>query len=111
METVSSLTTSTEPYLLRDFLNYITVEKGLSENTIAAYQQDLARYLAFFKSRKIRDWSHVTRDHILQFLVAEKARGLEAPSIARRLVARNCPLGRLRLYCGPFAVKDKSRGC
>lgn len=72
---------------LRDFLNYLSVEKGLSKNTLEAYGRDLKTYEDFLQSLKVEDWNAVKRDHIMQFLLGEKKRGLEAASIARRLVA------------------------
>lgn len=74
-------------FLFKEFFNYILVEKGLAANTIAAYRQDLEAYNHFFEEQKIKDWAKVKREHILQFLTFEKKRGLEAPSLARRLVA------------------------
>jgi integrase/recombinase XerD len=37
------------------FLDHITVERGLSKNTVDAYRRDLARYARFLGSRGIRD--------------------------------------------------------
>lgn len=71
---------------LHDFLNYLSVEKGLAANTLAAYRQDLEFYESFMKEKAL-DWSSVKRDHVMAFLRGERQRGLEAPSIARRLVA------------------------
>jgi len=62
------------------------VEKGLAQNTLLAYREDLGSYHRFLESKKIVDWSKVNREHILSFLVAEQKRGLQTPSIARRLV-------------------------
>ncbi len=75
------------PPLLRQFLNYLAVEKGLARNSLLAYEQDLLRYHAFMEDSKHNDWSKVKREHIMDFMIAEKKRGLEASSIARRLVA------------------------
>ena len=38
-----AMTTSIETEVVR-YLDHLTVERGLSENTIAAYRRDLARY-------------------------------------------------------------------
>lgn len=74
-------------FLFEDFLNYLSVEKGLAANTLAAYRQDLERYYAFLKKEKADLWQKVTRAHILKFLNAEGKRGLESSSIARGLVS------------------------
>lgn len=72
--------------LAQEFFNYLSVEKGLATNTLDAYGQDLRSYQAFLVSKKISDWARVRREHITQYLMAEKKRGLESPSVARRLV-------------------------
>lgn len=72
---------------LQEFLDYLSVEKGLAVNSIEAYQQDLIRYREFLGKKKIRDLSRVKRDEIIQFLLKEKDRGLQTTSLARRLVA------------------------
>ena len=73
--------------LFEEFLNYLSVEKGLAQNTLDAYRRDLAHYDAFLKKEKVSDWSKVTRTHILKFLNTEIGRGLEPSSIARGLVS------------------------
>jgi integrase/recombinase XerD len=74
--------------VLRDqFLDYLSLERGLSANTRAAYADDLTRFLDFLRGRSLRSLSAVTRKHILDFLMAEKARGQASRSLARRLVA------------------------
>lgn len=74
-------------FLFEEFLNYLSVEKGLATNTLTAYRQDLERYYHFLKKEKFSDWSRATRVHILKFLNAEGKRGLESSSIARELVS------------------------
>lgn len=72
---------------LEEFIGYVTVEKGLAANSIEAYRQDLRRYREFLAQKKIADLARVKRDDIVQFLLKEKDRGLQTPSLARRLVA------------------------
>ena len=67
------------------FLDYLTVECGLSVNTLQAYQRDLERFAAFLGRNP--DWESVGPDHVINFLMAEKARGLATPSVSRALVA------------------------
>jgi integrase/recombinase XerD len=40
---------------IQRFLDHLTVERGLSPNTIAAYRRDLTRYAAFLRDHGIRD--------------------------------------------------------
>mgnify|MGYP003042516573 CR=1 FL=1 len=39
--------------VLNDFISYITVEKGLAENTVAAYRSDLNKFFDFCKKKKL----------------------------------------------------------
>lgn len=73
--------------LLGEFLNYLSVEKGLAKNTLDAYRQDLVHYNNFLKKEKVADWNRVKRPHILKFLSTESRRGLEPASVARALVS------------------------
>lgn len=72
---------------LDEFLNYLSVERGLAANSIEAYRQDLHQYQDFLAGKKVSDLNRVTRDEIVQFLLREKDRGLQTTSLARRLVA------------------------
>ncbi|MDD5669218.1 MAG: site-specific integrase, partial [Candidatus Omnitrophica bacterium] len=38
--------------LIEIFLNYLTVERGLSKNTITAYNDDLSHYMDFLEALK-----------------------------------------------------------
>jgi len=73
--------------LLDQFLDYIALERGLSENTRLAYEADISSFLDFLQGRKVSSLNAVKREHILQFLMSMKDRGLSTSSISRRLVA------------------------
>src|SRR6187431_1799224 len=49
------------------YLAHVTVERGLSVNTVAAYRRDLARYVAFLEARGRTDLAEVTRDDVAEF--------------------------------------------
>lgn len=72
--------------LQKEFLDYLSVERGLAPNTLEAYRQDLGIYQSFLKSRKYADLADVERKEIIDFLFEQKHRGYVASSIARRLV-------------------------
>ncbi len=50
------------------FLDHLSVERGLSGNTIAAYRRDLARYASFLSSRGVRDARAVDEAAVAGFI-------------------------------------------
>ena len=70
---------------IASFLNHIRVEKGLSENTVAAYRRDLEKFEAFAKKRKLAVES-VSRDDLVDFLAGLYRQNLESRTVARHLV-------------------------
>lgn len=73
--------------LLDQFLDYITLEKGLSPNTRSAYASDLAHFIPFIQRAGVSTLNKLTRRQLLDYLMWEKERGLNASSLSRRLVA------------------------
>ena len=73
---------------IRQFLDSLSIEKGLSRNTLLGYGRDLKRYADYLeKKKKITVLAKVGRREITDFLLHEKDRDLEPTSIARALVA------------------------
>ena len=73
--------------LLEEFLNYITVEKGLSANTVSAYRADLEHFIKYFTDNGAKDISAIKRQEISDYLFNLKEGGLSSNSISRALVA------------------------
>ena len=73
--------------LINQFLDYISLELGLSPNTREAYQSDLVSFCAFLDAHNVSSFNDVTRQHVLDYMMDEKERGLVVNSISRRLVA------------------------
>ncbi len=73
--------------LIEAFLNYISVERGLSRNTVISYSEDLGSYLKYLKSQSISSLSATTKNEIVNFMMSQKDRGMAANSIARSLAA------------------------
>ena len=71
------------------FLDYLTIECGLSVNTLQAYQRDLQRFAEFVGAQEADDWPAITAEQVIDFLTKEKAppRNLAVPSVSRALVA------------------------
>ena len=70
---------------IRAFVNSLRVEKGLSENTIAAYRRDMVKFMAFASERNLKT-GEIERSHVVEFLASLYRRGLDSRSVARHLV-------------------------
>ena len=69
------------------FLDFLSIEKGLSKNTLLAYERDLRKYLGFMSKRGLVSLNEVNRKEIMDYLLRERDRGLNPSSVARELVA------------------------
>lgn len=70
-----------------EFTSYLDVECGLSVNTVAAYRRDLEAFARFLAARGVTSAQEISEDHIVQFQLREKDRGLSGASVARALSA------------------------
>jgi len=68
--------------LLDLFLTYLSVEKGLSRNTVNAYATDLKKYLLFMKE-KSREAIHAGKSDILNFLELLRSDGYTISTVCR----------------------------
>jgi len=73
--------------LIDTFLNYLSVERGLANNTITSYREDLNTYLDFIAKSDIDALSKIDKSNITGFMFDQKGRGIAVNSIARRLAA------------------------
>jgi integrase/recombinase XerD len=70
---------------IAQFLTHVRVEKGLSTNTVAAYQRDLAKFNAIAQKRKLA-LENISRDDLVDFLAGLYREKLESRTVARHLV-------------------------
>ncbi|HMG37254.1 MAG TPA: site-specific tyrosine recombinase XerD [Blastocatellia bacterium] len=68
------------------FIEYLRVEKGLSQNTAQAYTRDLEKLIRFASDNNVAA-ADFHRSDLVDFLGSLRARGLSDRSIARTLVA------------------------
>lgn len=71
-------------HYLKDFLTYLTVEKGLSKNTIASYRFDLTKFRNFLSSKGISFVSFEKAD-LIDFLERLRGEVYNVSSICRFL--------------------------
>ena len=74
------------------FLTYLSVEKGFSGNTLAAYRNDLSQLASFIKEDAtkrgaIPSWTNFSRQGMLSYLLDLKERNYAATTQARKVAA------------------------
>jgi len=71
---------------LKLFLDHLSVERGLSPNTLSAYRRDIRSYLAGLERRKV-SFGKAKQEDLLALMMSAKEGGRSARSIVRWLVA------------------------
>ncbi|HEW81796.1 MAG TPA: site-specific tyrosine recombinase XerD, partial [Nitrospirae bacterium] len=68
------------------FLNYLTVEKGLSPNTLDAYRRDILKFREYLKEngRKITNFK---KDDLVSFIDKLRNSGNQASTLARHIAS------------------------
>ncbi|AIF66708.1 tyrosine recombinase XerD subunit [Terribacillus saccharophilus] len=70
---------------LDDFIHYLQIERGLSENTLQSYARDLRTYARYLQENEVQEWAHVTRAKLTAYLRWLHDDGKSAATIARTL--------------------------
>ncbi len=72
---------------IKEFLDFLSVERGLSKNTIYSYGEDLNKFASYLEKKHIDAPDSVKKDHITDFMLFLKDNGLSSNSISRALVS------------------------
>ena len=72
--------------LIREYLSFLQVEKGLSKNSLESYRRDLARLRAAAEAAG-REPQHLGKSDLTQFFMSLSREGLAARSVGRALSA------------------------
>lgn len=70
---------------IRSFMNYLRVEKGLSDNTMYAYRRDMVKFAEFVAKENVTT-GQIERRHVVDFLRSLYLKKLDSRSVARHLV-------------------------
>ncbi len=73
-----------EEDILKKFLDFLAVEKGLARNTVQSYERDLRKYLLFMKDKRLDE---IGQDDVVSFITGLMSSGISTPSAARSLAA------------------------
>ncbi|MBW7857868.1 MAG: site-specific tyrosine recombinase XerD [Leptonema sp. (in: Bacteria)] len=83
--------------LIKEFQDYLLVERGLSENSIFAYSYDIKKFLDFYAKKMKNKAIHATTpDDIVAFLKMQQDMNISTRSRARELAALRQFFGYLR---------------
>lgn len=69
--------------LMDHFIQFISVEKGLSKSTQESYENDLKQFIEFLKKKKIESAHSITKQHLTEFFYSKKTQGTSASTLAR----------------------------
>lgn len=72
---------------LEEFINYLSVERGLSSNTLVSYKRDINKYLGYLSSQNIDSIDKINKNNITAFMLAQKQKDMSVNSVCRNLAA------------------------
>ncbi|MGX7204364.1 site-specific tyrosine recombinase XerD [Enterococcus pingfangensis] len=70
---------------ITEYLHYLSIERGLSENTRISYQRDLQQYLSFLIEQGVTSWQAVDRYTVVAFLGNLTEAGKASTTITRMI--------------------------
>jgi len=73
--------------LLEKFLYHLSLERGLSSNTIESYKRDLKRYIKHLQTLKRKSFDKIKTQDISKLILKLNKRGLSSSTISRNLSA------------------------
>jgi len=73
--------------LIHEFINYLSVERGLASNTLESYGRDLRQYSQYLQVDTAANLDSVSRSTIVNYLLFLQTQGKATATVARRLAA------------------------
>lgn len=73
--------------LVKEFINYLAVERGLANNTLDSYNRDLNQFMSFLEKEKVSEVQKATRNMIMAYLLFLQKRGRATATVSRHLAA------------------------
>ena len=77
-------TSNKEDSNLRSFLNYLLVDKGLSNNTVKAYEADILSFFQWLDNEDLK-YKNLQEDHINQYISFLFKRKMRSSSVNRKI--------------------------
>lgn len=73
--------------LLSEYLEYIEIEKGLSQNTVDAYRRDLSFFIDFCRNEGVLSLNEIKRSHVNSFILKLREESYTPRSIVRKIAS------------------------
>jgi integrase/recombinase XerD len=73
---------------VRTYLDHLTVERGLSANTLTSYRRDLERYVTTLRAGGVVDLASVTPGHVAGYVAALRGGDPDHPPLSAASAAR-----------------------
>lgn len=87
--------------LVQGFLGWLELERGLSPNTVEAYERDLVQCARYLQGQGVRGWESVAGESVAQWIGSLSGEDYTVASLARKLSA-------LRVF-GRWLVQENHR--
>ncbi len=72
---------------LQPFMQYLSVDKGLSSSTLESYGRDISQFLEFAGERGIVSPEEIRRSHLIQYLAGLRGAGRATATVNRNTVS------------------------
>ncbi|MCY9657049.1 site-specific tyrosine recombinase XerD [Paenibacillus chondroitinus] len=72
---------------LQSFIRFLSVERGLSKNTLESYERDLQQFVDYLERQGITAWKETSKANIAGFLSQLKLLGRATATLSRNLVS------------------------
>lgn len=73
--------------LLSEYLEYIEIEKGLSQNTVDAYRRDLSFFIDFCRNEGVSSLNNIKRSQVNSFILKLREENYTPRSIVRKIAS------------------------
>jgi integrase/recombinase XerD len=72
---------------IEEYLRFVTVEKGYSTHTVAAYRNDLTQLMTYLRSEGLESWREVDRVIVQRYVQYLRQRGYASSTVGRKVAA------------------------
>ena len=72
---------------INDFLEYLVVERSVSNNTITSYRNDLNQFFQFLSKFNLSEWKMAEKKHINNYIKYLNSSNYKQPSKARKVAS------------------------